>query len=836
MARNKLEAFQVLLAAVLVLPVLALGAVHAQVLAVLLVAGAALTAGMVVWRKELGHVRLDLPLALFLTLAAFTLLQIAPLPAFLVRILSPESYDVRRAALAPLGLPPPSFMPLSLDVALTLPEVGKLLLYASVYVAAFLWTRRRGSGLVLNLVVAASGASAAVFLTHKILLLDAVYGFYKPLHLGSGPGAIFAPLMNANHLSAVLGMGATVAVGLALATRERIRRTLLLFVAALIGGALLLTLSRGGIAAFVAGQCLFVMLRVIHRLRDKGREARAQHLAWLPLGLALSLGLGFFVAQDAIVGEFVNGDVSKLDMMREGLPLIGRFPGTGVGRGAFWVGFPLVSELASRVTFTHAENAIIQLLADWGVLFGGAALAGFVFVVARGLWRPPERVHATAALAALIAFGLHNMVDFNMEVPGVAILAAALLGVVEAKSPGASEPLAASNEGRRVPTLGLQAVAVVLLALAPAVGLWVAAHNVDSEERALRRALDREDGEAFAPASLKGLLQRHPASWYVPFLAGVRSYHTRVGNPLPWLGRAAALNPSSASVHFYVGRVLLRGGRLGQALLEYRLASRWNPSLAGNAADELTARLPRFEPLSTMAVTHEDRVLMWDALASALARRGKDSEAEAADKALLSESPTEARAIGRHALRLAGRGDLHGALALTKRLAALPDHQAPGAMLEAEIRQKSDDEKGAAEVLERAHDALPQHPEILSRLAWARQRAGNHAGALAAAAELRALAADVGRRAQAEILEGTLEQAEGRVQAAMAKFRQAYAMTPSDTSLLVRVADLAEQSGDLARALDALRRLVAQDSSNAAYAERLKRIEDRARGSELGVR
>ncbi|MBW2535662.1 MAG: O-antigen ligase family protein, partial [Deltaproteobacteria bacterium] len=373
--RSKLPlAIQGSLALLLVTPGLAMGAVHPPVLAIYVALAAATLALLAFDGSYHRQCRVDLPLALFLVLTAFTALQLLPLPAGLVRLLSPNAHAIRAAAVAPLGLGAPSWMPLSLDTSFTLAELGKMIIYIGVYLGTCAWTRRHGSTAVLRLVMIAGLAVAAVFLAHQVLMLDKVYGWYKPLHRTFGRNT-WAPLVNPNHLAALLGLSTTVTIGRALAARTRSERMLLIGISALSGASLLITLSRGGIAAFIAGQCLFVLLRVLGRLTGNDRqEGRRQHLAWLPIGLVATLGLGLFVAQDAIIGEFVEGDARKIELVTEGLPLVGSFPATGVGRGAFWVGFPQVSDLSARITFTHAENAVVQLLADWGVVFGGLAL------------------------------------------------------------------------------------------------------------------------------------------------------------------------------------------------------------------------------------------------------------------------------------------------------------------------------------------------------------------------------------------------------------------------------------------------------------------------------
>jgi tetratricopeptide (TPR) repeat protein len=826
--------FEIVLGLTLAFPALALGAVHAPVLAASLVSAAALFAVLFAGGRRIPAPRLDLPSALLLILIGFTALQLVPLPAALVELLSPAAHEVRARAGLPLGLPAPAWMPLTLDAPLTVAELGKLVLYLAVYLAAAAWSRRHGGQLVHTLVLVVGAGAAFVMLGHKILLVDRIYGFYEPLHLGFRGERITAPLLNENHMAALLGLAAAIGIGQALSATGRGQRLLLIGLSALIGGGLLLTISRGGIAAFLVGQIVFIALRLLHRWRARHEDARPGQVAWLPLGLALSLALGLFVAQDAILGDFAGGDFRKMELLGEALPLIGSFPATGVGRGAFWVAFPLVSDWASHVTFTHAENVVAQALADWGVLFGTLALAGFGLHVARRLLAVPERTRQAAALAALVAFGIHNLVDFNVEVPGVAVIAVALLGSL-AVAPRARDGAAAGG-GRRLPGWALPALAAAALGLAAATWLYTGRYHVDREERRLRAALAAGDAAAFAPAALRQAIGRHPASWYLPFLAGVERSARRGANPLPWFSRAIELNPSSAAAHFHVGRVLVDRGLLDQGLLELRIAALNNRALAAPAARILAGSVPDFARLAAWAREPEQRVPLYGALAGEFARRGLPAEAEAADLAVLAADPRNPRSLARHARRLSARGERDAALELARRLARIDGHATPGAMLEAEILSTAGGKPAAAELLERTLELDPRHPGLLRAAALACQAADRPRRALELAERLRALAADAPSRAAATVLTGEIEQAQGRLQAALASYQRAAALVPDDARLLLRIADLAERHGDPARALGALRKLARLEPGNEGWSSRLAALEAKVRDDARGAR
>jgi tetratricopeptide (TPR) repeat protein len=821
---------RVLIGILIITPALALGAVHPAVLGLYMVPTAALF--ILLTNKRLGRPRLDLPSVVLIGMTLATILQLVPLPSGLAQFLAPEIYEVRFRALGPLGGQVPYWMPLTLDVTLTTLELGKLLFYLAAYWSVQCWTRRFGSGYIIRLVIAGSVTAAAVFLAHKIMLLDLAYGFYRPIHTSLGRESSSAPLLNPNHLAGLLGVGAAVAIGKALAARERSKRILFFGIAALIGGSLLLTLSRGGIAAFIGGQFLFVLLRVLHRIsKGSSDEASVQHLAWLPIGLAVSIGLGLFAAQDTIIGEFVNGDTKKLELAFETFPLVGKFWTTGVGRGAFWVGFPLVSEIASNATFTHAENLPVQLLADYGVIVGGAVLVGLMLALGRILVRPPERVEHAAALVALTGFAMHNLLDFNSEIPGVAVVAVALLAMLY----GGRSPRR-KKRGRRIPRLVPMFAAVGSLTMAVVLGLYVQNYSVDAEERKYRRALAVQDSTSFTKEQLTAAISRHPANWYIPFLVGVRVFHHGQGeNPLPWLARSLELNPTASAAHYYVGRTFLGAGKLGQAMLEMRLAVRQNRSLARAASKKLVAFVPEFNVLAEMAVTDKDKILLWPALAGALAAKGHEVEAEIADLAILKVSPVEPRSLARHAKRLMMRNENDKAVGLAKRLAALPRYGPSGTLLHAKCIARQGRTEEAIALLVEELDRSPGHYGLLFELAWSRQRLGDHDGALKVVAKIKANATNAKSRSTAVVLESDLLLAEGRVQEALARLREAHIYDPRNVGILWKTVKISESNGDWRRAVEALKKLKNLDPGKAEIDEHIRRILNRGEKRKMSL-
>lgn len=784
-------------------PAAAFGAVH-ELTAGIYFALSALLLFYLFSRRTVHAPVLDLPTLSAIGLMGFTLFQIVPLPAGVVKRLAPCIYAVREGTFAPLHLPPPAWMPLSLDVSVTVIELGKLCLYLAIYWGVHHLVRRIGPRFVLRLVMIAGLIGAAILLTHKILMLDKIYGFYSPLFTTLNRDRISAPLINENHMAAFLGLCTTATVGFALGLSDRTKRLAAIGAASFIGGALILTLSRAGIAAFGAGQCIFIVLRLERRRKNDRDRAAAERTTWLPVGLTLAFALGLFAAQDAVIGEFLQGNVKKLDLFFEGWPLVGKCWTTGAGRGAFRVGFHMVSGLGPDITVTHAENVVVQLLADWGVLVGGAALILGVLIVGRFLRCPPERVEYTAMLSALIAFGIHNLVDFNMEIIGVTAVAAALLGTLQGNESLRSKSAAIP----RISKVFVLAVAILAAASSAAALFYARPFGVDTEERTYRQNLHAIQTDQYTDQALKQVLERHPANAYIPFLVGVRMYQQDAGNPLPWFARAVSLYPRFANAHFYIGGTLLRVNRPSQAMLEFRLAVRDKPTLAAPVATLMVSRIQSFEALSKIAVTTQDKLNLWPALAHSLSVQGFVEEAEAADKAILRLNPRDPRSTVRQIRRLINNQDFKAARKMAEALSKDLTYGPTGILLIAESFEKTKSFDRAIAALERGLAQFGNQPTLLTSLAWARLRAGDFDGALKTAALYKSRAATSKERAQGAVLEARIHAADNRIQGALAKLREAHALDPENVQILKETYELAKRRNYEQHALEALRLLL----------------------------
>jgi O-antigen ligase len=104
------------------------------------------------------------------------------------------------------------------------------------------------------------------------------------------------------------------------------------------------------------------------------------------------------------------------------------FPMTGTGMGTF-ADVMIVYQSGSRAaTYTQAHNDYLQVLAEGGVVVAAAALALLVAIATGAAYRlrrdadPVTNWIRYGAVAGLLGIGVQSMVEFSLQMPGVAAL------------------------------------------------------------------------------------------------------------------------------------------------------------------------------------------------------------------------------------------------------------------------------------------------------------------------------------------------------------------------------------------------------------------------------
>ncbi|MCP3144199.1 O-antigen ligase family protein [Pyxidicoccus xibeiensis] len=565
---------EVALMGLVVLGPLALGGAARWVLWPLVaLSGAAAVLAAVGARRQGQSLRFPLlavPLAAGAVLCA---LQLVPLPASVLEVLSPEAAGLREFALAPLGLD--GARPVSLDAPATWRELAKHLAYLLTFLAAVQVCRARRVRERLLAALAFTGAGVAVVgLGQALLGVESLFGLIAWVHARP---PLVTPFGNPNHAAGFLGLCATVGLGLALTTRPRSRALPYALAAGASGLGVVLTLSRGGIAFFVFGQALLALLLLRRRHEAGGRAPPvwARSAAAL-LGLLAVLSVGAYTAADRLWTEARSADsMEELRQSKVALwPMMAQaaraFPVLGMGRGAFEAAFPRYQTEPNPNTLTHPENAVLHAAVELGVpglLLLAVAAWGFL----RLLRREGQDALELAALAGVAALALHNLFDFSLELPACAVAVLVVLGAAarpRERSRGASKPGCLKPSPLLLGT-GAGLAVLGLVALVPG-----RSHVSDAEAELAGLVAARVPVAEVRSRGL-ALIDRHPSD-YVLYRLVASAYAARgreaAEESLAFVNRALYLAPRDAASHRVAARALLALGRGTQGFLEYRLA------------------------------------------------------------------------------------------------------------------------------------------------------------------------------------------------------------------------------------------------------------------------
>ena len=243
--------------------------------------------------------------------------------------------------------------------------------------------------------------------------------------------------------------------------------------------------------------------------------------------------------------------------------MVGDHFGFGIGRGAFVSVYPQYKTSPLQLTFAFPENLVAQFFAEWGIIIGLAALVGLVWaVLARFETTDPLSIGALAGVSAVL---VQNFVDFSLELAGMAIPVAVVLGAT-------SEAIGRGHDLRR---FGPALLAVPAVILAATLGLAFTGGDLDLDLKALARHVEARPDSV--PDDVEPTWRRHPAN---PLISAQVAYLYETAEPpdltraLKAANRTLYLAPTYADAHLLTGRILLRQGYRSQGLLSIRQAWR----------------------------------------------------------------------------------------------------------------------------------------------------------------------------------------------------------------------------------------------------------------------
>jgi tetratricopeptide (TPR) repeat protein len=369
---------------------------------------------------------------------------------------------------------------------------------------------------------------------------------------------------------------------------------------------------------------------------------------------------------------------------------------------------------------------------------------------------------------------------------------------------------------RRVGPLAV-GLLVVSLACLVALGITLPSNQMRAFETSLRANTTQANRDAFQ-ATLTRAVRLYPSEPLLALLAAAESLHFRDVKAGRWLNRAMELAPGWAAPHHLAFQWLWQRGRIGQALLELRLAAEVDPELVKDHA----CRLGRVQPdwALTAAPRGKNRKLYLELVAGCV--YPLDQRVAAFDEVLLREFPESALAHERTAWRLHLEGETERSLATIDELVRMNPqfmriHAMRARILLANGRNR--------EVIDAADAVLPRLPlteraELLGLYAQAAAQMGSEDMAVAALKELRrAVGTDVNGLAASYAAEGRVQLQLQNPGEAFRAFREAYRIN-QDTRYLSEVARLAETLRDRPQALWAYVQLCQREPRGGGCAKR----------------
>lgn len=681
-----------------------------------------------------------------------------------------------------------SWRPLSLDVARTWAEWLKVFAYCALFVLVTLYRPEEGRRgeirfrrRLLRTVAFAAVAVAMVGLAQRMAWNGKILWFFVPWDWGE-PKVLApqtsGPFVSRNNFGGYLAMTLPLVLSPVLApTWISLRSawaTRLAFGggAALVATALLFSLSRGSWAAAAVGLVALVvgLVRVIPAedrsrfLRDRTGAAMALGVVGMAIVVLLLLPTG-----NATLGSDVDRRLAqtlsstaswgvRVRAWADSLPMLADFPLWGVGLGGWGGLFPKYDEsFFLGAQLRRAHNDYLQLLAELGIV-GWVLLGAVVWAVAtrlgRSLRRQSGRSFATsmAVVAGLIGLAIHEWVDFDLQMPGIAATAVVLLAL-PLRSSWAEEKVAKAT-GRRFGLAACAAALLVAVVVQADPGRWTKAplgmvaslHSLDRRpidaptQLALGLALSRVRPE-LAREALDVAVALDPAM------------------PAQRLARVWMLSETGEreSVLREIEESTYRAPSLQRhPLLSEEAATRMDPVHHAAAARGLERAVPRaglpaavaLAGLHARARQHRDAALAWER-AVALApsgshqvvflrragwERSQDGDLEGAEAALRRaieirpEDPKARAALLSYVL--APRGDLPSAVEEAREAVDARADSLEVDVALAEVARQAGDEELELSILSRVADRYPGDVRAHLRFGFALHRQGRFAEAV----------------------------------------------------------------------------------------------------------
>ena len=269
------------------------------------------------------------------------------------------------------------------------------------------------------------GFAIAIFGILQHLTFNGKLYWFREMRYGGIP---FGPYVNRNHFAGFAELVIPVALVPLVLGKVRRERWLAVGIFALLPiVALFLSASRGGIVSFAAEIAVLALLMILRR--TGGRHVLTGGVVLVLAFMLVSwLGVRQILERFSSMQSLEVTEGKRASMRHDAWRIFRDHPWAGTGLGTLPVVFPPYESLYDGRVVNHAHNDYLEILADTG-LAGGFCCVWFLGVLffrsLKHLLVTDKSFAAALHLSGLVAccgFLVHSLVDFNLHMPGNAML------------------------------------------------------------------------------------------------------------------------------------------------------------------------------------------------------------------------------------------------------------------------------------------------------------------------------------------------------------------------------------------------------------------------------
>jgi len=366
---------------------------------------------------------------------AFILAQLIPLPAEVVKLISPSTYSLYSETIGIVD--PIQWISLSINKKATLEELFRYTSYAGFYLLTVqLLSHESLLKKTVNYLAIFATILSITAILQRFTSPGKIYWFYEAY-----PSS-FGPYFNSNHYAGLMEMIFPVIFSLFLfykpsvsypSIREKIieffsqirtsEHILLGFSSLLVAVSVFLSLSRGGIISLCisAGFCFLMITLKQGTFRSAGSTV-------VLLILLLLVSVGWF-GWKPIFEEFEKtrnekGEIAENRPIywKDSVNVFKEFPVTGTGMGTFGNIYSKYQSKSFGRRITHAHNDYIEFLVNGGVIGFLLFFGSLVTIIYKSFKvflkrREPYSIFIyIGSISGIIAILLHSITDFNLQI------------------------------------------------------------------------------------------------------------------------------------------------------------------------------------------------------------------------------------------------------------------------------------------------------------------------------------------------------------------------------------------------------------------------------------